>query len=356
MASLPTDVLFIIINYLDVQSFISLSNTSIHLKNVLDQLSVWKMRYDRSFRSLWGKDQTTNTKEDWYTKFKQAYVKRKSIAVIYAYDRLYEYNHLWGIYLHRTCALLSSYGFKVSPIEIHQPDFNNSKLQFVISTLEEVSAVLFFSNGYFSHFWDELGNALASYIDTGHSVVVGTFGNCTLKEAPGGAWRDRDLNPIGMKGQRLENQTFCKVSSGPSGPGPSDPGPSSAYILHDPVNSKAENGTHPMLTGVEYFTIRNNIATGLVKKGSEVIAWYNSGIPMAVWMQEAHGSVLSLNFVPSPGKANIIGGWDGESGNQAGRMVANAMWWALNNEWAAERLSKVDIQPCYSTGTEPTDL
>jgi len=95
MDSLSTDVLLIIANYLDISSYISLSNTSVHF-NVLNQLSVWKTRYERSFRCLWGQDQTSNTKEDWYTKYKQAHVNRKSIAVIYAYDSFYDRNGKLG--------------------------------------------------------------------------------------------------------------------------------------------------------------------------------------------------------------------------------------------------------------------
>jgi len=321
LTSLPTDVLLIITNYMDIYSFVSLSNTSVHLKNVLNQLSVWKTRYERSFRCLWGQDQISNTKEDWYTKCKQEHVKCKSIAVIYAYNKIYDHSGKFGVYsmyLHRTCELLSSYGFNVIPIQIHQPDFNESDLKTVTSNLEQVSAVLFYSAGYFSTLWDELGNVMASYVDTGRCVVVGTYGNCTIKEAPGGAWRDRDLNPIGMQGQKEEIQTFT---------------------------TKAEDGIHPMLTGVDYFTTMGSIATGPVKKGSEVIAWYNSGRPMAVWMQETQGAVLSLNFMPTPGKANmnIEVGWDEESNSLAGRMLANAMWWALNNDWAKEQLRSKTI-------------
>jgi len=165
LSSLPIDVLFIISSSLDLISFVSLTLTNLHLRKELHQDRMWKERYALSFRTLWG-DTTTmmrqdychNNNRDWYKQVKRAYQKRKSIAVIYAYSRMYEHSQFAGAYLIRTSSMLSTYGFKVVPIELHQPDFNEEKLNSIKTDLEKVSAILYFSNGYFKEdeVWDSL--------------------------------------------------------------------------------------------------------------------------------------------------------------------------------------------------------
>jgi len=189
----------------------------------------------------------------------------------------------------------------------------------------------------------QFGSTLASFVFHGQCVVVGTYGNCTVREAPGGLWRDKDLNPIQMLGQKYETQQFRSLTSTP------------ASDSDDPLGTAISEGVkggvagHPMLTGVEKFETRNNIATGGVKEGAEVVGVYTSGRPMVVWMKaegEGEGGVVSLNFVPSPGDGDVTGGWlavpTTEVG-QAGRMVANALWWALNNEWSASQITKINL-------------
>jgi len=152
---------------------------------------------------------------------------------------------------------------------------------------------------------------LVEFIHQGRCVVVGTYGNCTSMEAPGGAWRDNNYNPILLKGQIDSPQIF---ESPP---------------------------LHPIFTHVKFVETVNNIATGDVHEKATLISQYTSGRPMVVWLPVGMGGVVSVNFVPAQGEEGSIGGWIDKTGNDGKRVISNIMWYALNNFWSVLHINKI---------------
>eukprot|EP01124_Arcella_intermedia_P035033 TRINITY_DN8825_c1_g1_i1.p1 TRINITY_DN8825_c1_g1~~TRINITY_DN8825_c1_g1_i1.p1 ORF type:complete len:382 (+),score=85.19 TRINITY_DN8825_c1_g1_i1:21-1166(+) len=353
LGCLPSDIFDVILDSLDMCSLISFASSCKGFCKYLCYEFTWKKRFLREFQywKVFVDDNTpVGTTPTWKDRTIASWKSKMSIAIIYAFTNIYEPTSV-GEYLNRSTCLLRKAGFTVHPVLIKQNEFTSLVLKGVEETLKGVSTVLFFSNGYFQKddIWDDFGSLLAEFVLSGKNVVVGTYGNCTEAEAPGGEWRDLNLNPIELCGQVYEIQEYKPTIeySPPSSDTDEDTEPYQQTINK---YQHEESAIHPILKGVHFFHTRNNVANGLVHPDAEVISRYQSGRPMAVWLKvqrsvngvSKSGGVLSINIVPAPGDADIVGGWQNESKDPS-IFVINSIAWALNNEYASKLIGRRKI-------------
>jgi len=160
--------------------------------------------------------------------------------------------------------------------------------------LFKYNAILFFSyHGFNQH---ELGNLLASYVDNGGGVVIGTYSNCGRGNRLEGRWGESGYDPIVLG-------TTCRVKS------------------LAVANSMQH---HPVFRGVRTFNggTQSSHGDGKIHPGATLIAEWANGRPLVAEHTRFAGRVVGLNFYP-PSSDAAEGCWD--SATDGRRILTNAL-------------------------------
>eukprot|EP01124_Arcella_intermedia_P007376 TRINITY_DN1449_c0_g1_i1.p1 TRINITY_DN1449_c0_g1~~TRINITY_DN1449_c0_g1_i1.p1 ORF type:complete len:363 (-),score=55.70 TRINITY_DN1449_c0_g1_i1:485-1573(-) len=348
LVGLPVDVFREVVSQLEVIDVVSLVSSCRLFYDRYDD-GAWKDVFVKAFQyySRFVEDSAGS----WRERTIAAWEKRNKVAVVYAFTPLFP-PHTAEL-MKRSAMVLRSAGLVVYPVAIIQSQFNEEVLKEVESTLQKVSTVLFFSNGYFAEnqIWHNFGNILSRFILSGKNVVVGVFGNCTKTEAPGGDWLHLNFNPIQIHGQVTGSQ-YYKPSisySSSSSEEESMEAPTDSNPNQQQHNQPNQNELHPILRGVHSFRTSRYVASGQVHPEAEVISQYQSGMPMAAWLKVQKcengmlnsGGILSINIVPAPGDIRAEGGWRDKKDPSI--FLINSICWALNNQWASKLIGRRDF-------------
>jgi len=161
--------------------------------------------------------------------------------------------------------------------------------------LRKYNAVLFFSYHGFNQ--EELGNALAEYVDNGGGVVVGAYSNCGKGNRLDGKWAEGEYNPIVLGSTSRTKQ----LSMG-----------------------KVLKPQHIIMKGVSSFEggEKSSHGDGNLHSESEVIVEWANGRPLVAELKKFQGPIVGLNFYPS--SASVVdGGW--QVASDGAKLIANAV-------------------------------
>lgn len=151
-----------------------------------------------------------------------------------------------------------------------------------LETLANYHAVLFYSYHGFQQAL--MGDLLASYVENGGGVVLGTYSNCGRGNRLEGKWMDHGYDPfINGSTARIKQLALGKI------------------LLP----------SHRIMEGVKSFEggVQSSHGDGAVNRDAKVIAEWGNGRPLVAEMTKFQGPVVGLNFYPPSGDVGE-GGWN----------------------------------------------
>jgi len=163
--------------------------------------------------------------------------------------------------------------------------------------LNKYNAILFFSyHGFNQH---EVGNLLASYVDNGGGVVIGTYTNCGRGNRLEGRWCEAGYDPI-VLGTTSRTKTLAVGIT---------------------------TRSHPIFRGVRTFNggTQSSHGDGKLHPQATLIAEWANGRPLVAEQTRFTGRVVGVNFYP-PSADAAEGCWDPNTDGK--HILANALLYA----------------------------
>jgi len=164
--------------------------------------------------------------------------------------------------------------------------------------MQGFNGILFFSY----HGFDQanVGNMLASYVESGGGVVFCAYGNCGRGNKLDGKWAEKKYDPL-----TLGNTTRTPY-------------------LH---LGKILEANHPILEGVSEFEggEQSSHGDGAPNADAKVIAEWSNGHSLVVELNPTNnGTIVGLNMYP-PSSDSASGGWNAKTGGA--RLMANSLYY-----------------------------